>query len=58
MEKMERNRIKAAGAGRKCEVRLAPQVSWSFATALGYLKVNRRPVVAKLHRRGSVKCEE
>jgi hypothetical protein len=33
----------------KSEVRLAAQVSWSFATALGYLKANRRPVVAKLH---------
>jgi hypothetical protein len=30
-------------------VRLAEQVSWSFATAIGYLKANRRPVVAKLH---------
>jgi hypothetical protein len=31
-------------------MRLAAQVSWSFATAFGYLKANRRPVVAKLHR--------
>jgi hypothetical protein len=39
---------------------LAAQVSWSFATAIGYLKANRRPVVAKLHRLSeeSVKSEE